>query len=117
MEKRPLNTPERIHAELLFRAWQERAAARIGRTNKQRTAKAEHAAQALERLARHIDIDQMTRYLANGDPQHDENGAVVVDTVTCGSCGRTWNDALVTAYTPAPAARCPFEAWHDTMSI
>ena len=26
MEKRPLNTPEGIHADLLYRAWQERAA-------------------------------------------------------------------------------------------
>jgi len=31
---------------------------------------------------------------------------------TCGTCGRSWDDALVTSYTPAPAARCPFEAFH-----
>jgi hypothetical protein len=55
MELRPLNTPEGICAELLYLAWQERAAARVERTNKQRTAEAEHAAQAMECLAADID--------------------------------------------------------------
>jgi hypothetical protein len=32
---------------------------------------------------------------------------------TCGACGRSWDDSIVTAHTPAPAARCPFEAWHE----
>jgi hypothetical protein len=33
---------------------------------------------------------------------------------TCGACGRTWDDDPdePTAWTPAPAARCPFESWH-----
>jgi hypothetical protein len=31
--------------------------------------------------------------------------------MTCGACGRSWDDAVVTAWTPAPSARCPFE--HD----
>lgn len=35
------------------------------------------------------------------------------DPVTCGCCGLTWDDAIPTAYTPAPAARCPFEAFHE----
>lgn len=34
------------------------------------------------------------------------------DRVTCGTCGRSWDDAVSTAYTPAPGARCPFEYWH-----
>lgn len=55
METRPLNTIEGLRAELIHRAWQERAAARIGRTNKQRTAAAERAAQALEHLAADIE--------------------------------------------------------------
>ena len=42
---------EGIVEELHLRAWQERASASIGRTNKQRTAEAEHAAHALESLA------------------------------------------------------------------
>ena len=54
MKTRSLNTVEGIHAELLHRAWQERAAASVGRTNKQRTAAAEHAAKALENLAADI---------------------------------------------------------------
>lgn len=35
------------------------------------------------------------------------------DAVTCGTCHRTWDDAVVTSVTPAPSARCPFEAWHS----
>ena len=31
---------------------------------------------------------------------------------TCGTCGRSWDDAVVTSLTPAPAARCPFEDYH-----
>ena len=34
------------------------------------------------------------------------------DPVTCGDCGRTWDDAIATSYTPAPSARCPFEYFH-----
>lgn len=35
-----------------------------------------------------------------------------VDRVTCGTCGRSWDDAVVTGSTPAPSGRCPFEPWH-----
>lgn len=31
---------------------------------------------------------------------------------TCNVCGRTWDDGEVTSMTPAPSARCPFEAFH-----
>lgn len=31
---------------------------------------------------------------------------------TCGTCGRSWDDAVVTSMTPAPSARCPFEYYH-----
>lgn len=34
------------------------------------------------------------------------------DKATCGTCGLSWDDAIVTAYTPAPSARCPFEDFH-----
>jgi hypothetical protein len=34
------------------------------------------------------------------------------DLVTCGTCGRSWDDAVVTGWTPAPSARCPFEYFH-----
>ena len=34
------------------------------------------------------------------------------DICTCGNCGLSWNDSTPTAYTPAPAARCPFEYFH-----
>lgn len=32
---------------------------------------------------------------------------------TCGTCGRSWDDAFITGRTPTPAGRCPFEAEHD----
>lgn len=31
---------------------------------------------------------------------------------TCGECGRSWDDGVSTSMTPAPAGRCPFEAFH-----
>lgn len=34
------------------------------------------------------------------------------DRATCGTCGRSWDDAVITSYTPAPSARCPFEYFH-----
>lgn len=34
------------------------------------------------------------------------------DVCRCGSCGRTWDDAVPTALTPAPSARCPYEDRH-----
>lgn len=40
-----------------------------------------------------------------------------VDKVTCGTCGRSWNDAIITGSTPAPSARCPFEHWHESEEI
>lgn len=56
------------------------------------------------------------RFLFNwerGAPERrDENGALVSEMTTCGTCGRTWNDALVTGRTPAPSGRCPFEDVH-----
>ena len=41
----------------------------------------------------------------------------VPDLVTCGTCGRTWDDSIVTGMTPAPAARCPFEGFHDGETV
>jgi len=35
------------------------------------------------------------------------------DRATCGHCGRSWDDAVITSWTPAPSARCPFEYFHD----
>lgn len=34
------------------------------------------------------------------------------DIATCGTCGRSWDDAVPSAVTPAPSARCPFEYSH-----
>lgn len=32
---------------------------------------------------------------------------------TCGECGRSWDDAVGSTWTPAPSGRCPFEYDHD----
>lgn len=39
-----------------------------------------------------------------GDPQAN---------ATDGTCGLSWDDSIPTEYTPAPSARCPFEAFHN----
>lgn len=39
------------------------------------------------------------------------------DVVTCGACGRSWDDAVSTAWTPAPSARCPFEYDHGADAV
>lgn len=50
---------------------------------------------------------------ANGArAQLDDDGAVVVKMFTCGVCGVSWNDALITGKTPTPSARCPYEHIH-----
>jgi hypothetical protein len=61
---------------------------------------------------------------ARNAPRTDDRGVRYVEAgvaaprsfaapTTCGTCGRTWDDALVTGVTPAPSARCPFEAQHE----
>lgn len=40
------------------------------------------------------------------------SGADAQQRATCGNCGLSWDDAIVTALTPTPAARCPFEYFH-----
>jgi hypothetical protein len=39
-------------------------------------------------------------------------GQPATDPVTCGTCGRSWDDAIPTDWTPAPSGRCPFEYYH-----
>jgi hypothetical protein len=34
------------------------------------------------------------------------------DPAQCGTCGRWWDDGIVTGWTPTPSGRCPFEYWH-----
>lgn len=35
-----------------------------------------------------------------------------IRVITCGACHRMWDDAVATAWTPAPSGRCPFESEH-----
>jgi hypothetical protein len=39
-------------------------------------------------------------------------GQKAVDKATCGHCGLSWDDDVVTSMTPAPSGRCPFEEFH-----
>ena len=41
-----------------------------------------------------------------------EDGKEIVDVMTCGQCGRSWNDAAISQWTPTPSGRCPFEYEH-----
>lgn len=41
--------------------------------------------------------------------EYESNAGHSTSVVTCGRSGRSWDDAVVTSVTPAPAARCPFE--------
>ena len=45
--------------------------------------------------------------------RYDDDGRIIEDIATCGTCGRSWNDASVSDVTPAPSARCPFEYDHE----
>lgn len=45
----------------------------------------------------------------------DPNDPTATSPATCGACGLSWDDGKVTSMTPTPSARCPFEAFHDTM--
>ena len=100
MEKRPLNTVEGICAELLHRAWQERAAASIGRTNKHRTAEAEHAARAMECLAAHIEQATTKEHFPHdvcpgcGKPSIPLEGVPDQTGRGCGQCGLEWFEDL-----------------------
>ncbi len=52
-----------------------------------------------------IDDDFPVKVLGPDDPAKDR--------ATCGECGRSWDDAIPTAWTPVPSTRCPFEYFHD----
>jgi hypothetical protein len=43
----------------------------------------------------------------------DPDDPAAKSPATCGTCGLTWDDGAVTSMTPAPSARCPFEAFHE----
>ena len=69
----------------------------------------------IEALREEIEADEIS--VENGaEEQFDDDGNVRVDTCTCGECGKTWNDALISERTPAPSARCPYEALHEEIA-
>ncbi len=40
--------------------------------------------------------------------RHQPSPSSFKDPATCGTCHRTWDDAIVTSITPSPSALCPF---------
>lgn len=66
-----------------------------------------------EELPGAVDI---ANQIAAGRQVMGENGEPKVAMTTCGTCGRTWDDARITSFTPTPAGRCPFEAFHELQS-
>jgi hypothetical protein len=54
----------------------------------------------------HQDADGV--WVPEGRSILDTTGNPKTDHVTCGNCGRTWTDAVITGITPAPSALCPF---------
>lgn len=59
------------------------------------------------------DLTDGERVPADFPVQPLRQGQAARDKATCGTCGRSWDDSIPTTYTPAPSARCPFEAFHD----
>jgi hypothetical protein len=62
-------------------------------------------------------FSDMSGWGERGKARRDEHGTAVSDIATDGACGRSWNDALGTTLTPAPAARCPYEYEHEAMGV
>lgn len=48
-----------------------------------------------------------------GRLQLDADGQAIIAMATCGNCGFSWNDALMTSLTPTPSGRCPNEYGHE----
>jgi hypothetical protein len=58
----------------------------------------------LRKVVEAIPDDFAVRPLKKGDKAESK--------ATCGHCGLSWDDAIVTDWTPASAGRCPFEYFH-----
>ncbi len=61
---------------------------------------------------RDAEVARVDAIIADGESQYDEMGAEIVETATCLTCFRTWNDAKISGLTPAPSGRCPYEYAH-----
>jgi hypothetical protein len=61
--------------------------------------------------------ERITTPVPGATPRYDDDGYEIVEIATCGTCGRSWNDAAVSSVTPAPAGRCPFEYEHERSDV
>lgn len=58
-------------------------------------------------------IEQLTPdFQRDSEPRWTDDRVVKLDVMTCGTCGRSWDDALGSHLTPVPSGRCPFEYDH-----
>lgn len=60
---------------------------------------------------------ELPDFQKDGKRRHDADGAPIEDIATCGHCGRSWDDAVITDITPTPAGRCPFEYDHGAAGV
>jgi hypothetical protein len=58
-------------------------------------------------------LEQKRRDRADDIEVHKNRGEGMTAIATCGNCGLSWDDSIVTSLTPAPSARCPFEGFHE----
>ena len=79
------------------------------------TKKSSRRNERMEQLRGIIAAEEIS--LENGaEARLDDEGKLIEDIATCGTCGKSWNDALITSRTPVPSARCPYEYIHDEIA-
>jgi hypothetical protein len=47
------------------------------------------------------------------DARDDSEPRELHDFTTCGTCGFSWDDSIITSVTPVPSGRTPCEYFHD----
>lgn len=67
-----------------------------------------------DRLQELRDADELPEVPEDFEVKMLADGDKAEDRATCGTCGRSWDNAIVTSTTPAPSARCPFEYYHKS---
>lgn len=59
------------------------------------------------------EVARVDAIIAAGSVQIDSDGHDIIETETCGTCGRSWNAARISELTPPPSGRCPYEYAHN----
>lgn len=64
-------------------------------------------------IARVEELEDSITDELDGESQYNDDLEEIVREATCGECGFTWNDALISGKTPVPSGRCPVEDEHE----